>query len=546
MPPRDEALAVGVLAAATLVAARPWAWRSDLAFAQGDTAFTLVSLLHLQDAPAAWSAGRLGWGLPWGITHADWVAAEALIGLPLRQAGADALRMHSLLVLLGLFATAWAGHRVAVALLGPGPHTWIAGVAAGLGPIQLAHAPHVNLVWHAPVLLGPLALGAGLDRDRPAWAALGGAVVAGAFHFGVYMGVQALAVAAVVALAARRGSPSTWLAAFAGFAALGITVAPVLAVYAEAAAAHGTWADPIEVRAESWDLAATLRPLGSLPAQGGKVWTDPVHPGYLVALLAIGALVGRASVPARWPWTAVIGAIVAAGLLALGPELTWDGRGLGIPGPYALIDDLPGVSGLRAPVRWWWIVAAGLGLLAAAGLKAGLDRIGERWRGVVGLLAVLVALIEVPAAGVRPRSDVAVPRAYALLDSTAIPGALYDEAAVVEGASCGCRRQDALRAALLHGRPLVGGHYAREGKALEELDAQAARWPANRAWLVENGVVAVLEHPPLAPDPGGSCEQADGHRLCTLPATGPEWAYRGKVGPALAGTAARPARPRPR
>jgi hypothetical protein len=295
--------------------------------------------------------GPLGWPLAGAVTQSDWVLGEALLGWPLVGMGLDPHLAHNALVLMGWFATAFALHLVARTLLGSGPHTWVAGIIGGLGPLQLAHGQHVNLVHHELAVLGPLLLGLGLHRGGAALAAIGGALTVLSVHFGVYVGLHALVVGlsvGAVALASRRGSRATYTAGVAGAGAMGLTVLPVAWVYGGVSRTYEVGLVAMDARLESWDLASTMRPIMGSPAhlplsvvwppppRGGVLSLDTANPGYLALVLGVAGLVllvRRRGV--TWPWRAIGATGVVAAVLALGPEVVWAGRLTGIPTPYA-------------------------------------------------------------------------------------------------------------------------------------------------------------------------------------------------------------------
>lgn len=531
----SEWVAVPVLAAATLVACWPMSVFRTVANNM-DTSFTVLALDRLQDAllrGGDWRSLGFAWPLPDSVTQVDWMLGEALLGLPLRALGIDPLLAHSASSLLALFTTAWACHRVATLLLGPGPHTWLAGVVGGLNPVHLRHVQHVNLVHHEVVVGAALLLGAGLSRGRPRLAALGGFCAIGAAHFGAYLGAQGAMVATCVALAAataRVGTARAWAAAAGGAIAAGLTLLPVATTYVRVAERFETWFDQDALTAESWDLAQTFSPLFGAPLHGwltggeAAILLDPPNPGYLVlALGVLGVATFRSPPGLVWAGRAVAAAGIGAALLALGPDLVWDGQRTGIPGPYRLLAALPGMSGIRSPARWLAVAFCALSLPVAAGARhlatLAAARVG-RWAGPAAVLALLgVAVLELPATQARTRlQEVVLEDVYAQLDALPVGGALYDEALVRRDLPPGCDVHVALRAALFHGRPLVGGFFARKFQEVETLSSLASTWPSAQAQelFAAVGVVAVVEHQPAAGSPpdGWSCAWAGNHRLC--------------------------------
>lgn len=542
----SERAAVVFLLAATVWAGRPWAWSPDQAFILRDTGFNQVGIAHLENVllhGAGWREVPLAWPLKDATSQVDWMLGEAALALPLRAL--DPAHIHSALVFLGLFLTAWAGHRVAVALFGRGPHTWIAGLAAGLNPVQLAHAQHVNLLHHEWALLGPLLLGAGLAGRRAALAGLGGAVTLLGFHFGVYVGLHALFVGAIVgvcAAVARVGDRRSWAVALLGAALVGATVAPVLALYRDAAASQHMGIQGSEITAGSWDLRRTLAPIPGAPlhallpswfspsppaGHAPEPLLEPPSPGYVVAGLALfGWVAGRRKgsdrqprAP-RWTWIAVTAVILLTALAATGPDLVWAGRPSGLPGAGRLLAGLPGYSALRAPARWLAITFAGTGLLAACGLATLIRTASPSWRrALIPPLLLGAALLEMPRTTSGPLAHILPEPAYALLDEVTEEGGLYDK---VSTRGCPNSPEQRLRAALFHGRPLVGGEYARAFQSIQQLNGLAASWPSpeSEALFRAVGVPLVFEHPPLPPlaEGGGPkhCRVQDGHRLCVL------------------------------
>jgi hypothetical protein len=506
-----EAVSVAVIGASVA-----WVLRDLRVFGHRDTAFMALMLDHLQRAAlgeTSWRDAPLAWPMPDAITQGDWILGEALLTLPLR--GADPLLLSNVAAAVGLFATAWAVHRVAAALLGPGPHTWVAAVAGALNPWALEHLQHVNLVQHHLGVLGALLVGAGLSRDRAPIAAAGGALVALQFHFGAYVGIYGALLAVVTAAAAaigRQGTRRSWAAALGGLVAAGLTVFPVALVYLRTARFYGAWHDVAELTAESWRPATSILPLfgSTLHAPLGPVYApDPANPGYAVlALAAVGLWAVRKAEP-RWAWGAVVGVIALSLWLALGP---------GVPGPYTLVVLAPGGTGVRAPVRWVGVAMLAGGVLAAAGAKAIGEALGPRGGAVAGVLLCLAVLAEKPgqrgAMDVRPEEDAV----YAAVDELP-PGPIYDEGVLAMRVTCDHDNPAGLRAAVRHRRPTLGGRYAPRLEALQAVNDVAITWPSpDAATLVRaTGVVGIVDHPPLAEVPrGASCKEVDGHNVCRI------------------------------
>jgi len=529
----SEALAAAVLVLATVIVCWPWAHSGQHVFVQWDALFTQLALDHMQRSlmgEHGLLSAPFGWPMQDPMTQSDWLLGQALLGLPLRLIGATPYRLHNLLVVLGLFGTAWGCHRLAHSLLGPGQHTWVAGIVGGLSPLHLAHAQHLNLVHHEVAVGGGMLLAGGLMKGRPGFAAAGGLLLGTAAHFGAYIGAQAMLVAGIVLAGCalwRCPGRRTWAFAAAGLLLGLLTVLPVASAYLRAAERYDLWLDPARLDEEVWDPATTLSPTPTAPlhdqlSAGGSpiVPMVPANPGYGVLLLgALGlfTVVRRQERPRRWLLVGVIGA--AAALLALGPQLTWNGEGTGIPGPYRLLSWLPGYRGLQAPGRWLALASCALAVFAAAGYKASAARIP--WAPArVGLAGGVLALLitETPRTHTSPHWEVTQDGDAQLLSGTTVAGAQYE--VFPDEPTCRGTVRSQLWAALDHRRPLAGRTCARHNMALYHYRQLADSWPAQDALILFQitGVRVVVEHPPYnAAEPSGaSCRRQQRHRICVL------------------------------
>ncbi len=537
-----ESTAFVVILATTAVACWPWCVPGRVVFGQRDTAFTVLASHHLQQALMglrAWQRGPLGWPTPLSVTQADFTAGQAVLAMPLDWMGIESFAAMAVVSFLGVFLTAWCCHRLVRALLGPGPHCWVAAIAAGCHPLHLLHAQHANLLHHEWMVLGALLLGAGLAMRRAGLAFGGGVVLLLAPWFGLYMGLHAALVALTVlggAAIARLGDRRCWLAALAGLSLGTLAFLPVLSVYARAGFLFEVWTDPSELAAWSWDPAATLAPVArsSLHAalfslEGATTgWTvnNPANPGYTAFGLALVGLSSLRSLPGRrWAWGVGLAVVVAAALLALGPVLVWKGQATALPGPCRLVDWIPGFYGLRDPVRWLGVSFTALGLFAGAGAWV-LARFARRWGRLPpvllcgGLLVLLLAERASPKTGAD--GQLRLHPVYGELGLLEGEGPLWDSvlASWPGPRSCRCTATQAYRAALEHDRPLVGGITARKTGALDLLERQLRDFPSDDSveLLRILGTRAVLDHGGRA---GGasehlSCRPVRGHDLCVL------------------------------
>ncbi len=525
---RSRATQLAVIVVATVAAGWPWITGRQL-FAKRGTQFTLLAIDHLQRAlsgKVAWRDAPLAWPLDDGITQLDWVGALAVLSWPLGALGVDPLHQHAALAAVAMIGSGVACAEVARALLGPGPHTWAAGVLAATNPSLQFDACYPNLLHHEPIVAGGLLLGAGLHARRPTMALLGGLLLGGSAQFGVYVGVHGWATLAVLVTAAaiaRVGSRSAWAAGLLG-AAIGVaTMLPILAVYAAAKAKYGMeLADPgTDLRAvpiDAWGWPLRGHPWHMPLARWFPALDASFNPGYIATLLIVpGAVLARRATGPRWAWGAILGVAIVSGLFALGPELTLHGAPTGVPGPLALVTWLPGGDALRGAFRWLlltWLATAVLGAVAAQWLLA-----RGRW-GQAAVAALLIGVIAEarPPEGLAPAVSQRVAPVYHTLAQLDAPGALYD---VRAGRGDGSAR---IRAAFVHHRARVGGTYARTSPVHQAIDRLANRWPSPAAdvFFRRAGVGVVLSSDPIPDAPADArCQRTQGHTLCVLPLAPP-------------------------
>ncbi len=510
----------------------PWWQVDEWFFPHRDAGFTLLVLDHLQDAwisRGGWQDAPLGWPFPGGTAQADWIGGPALIGLLGRPFGVGPESTYLGLVLAGLLGSGLAAHCLARALIGPGPHTVLAAILVGMGPIAMAHAHHLNLVHHWPGLIGALLLAAGLERGRHGWMALGMFALGASAHFGLYMGLQSLVLGLAVLLAWGpqwiRSPRAVGAMATGGTAAL-VTCLPVVLLHAGIQSTQAPEILTGDLAAESWDPIAIF---GANPTAPLHEWLatllghplsprpeDPANPGWAVLLLAPLGVTRALRSPQRRGWLAVMLATGAGAALAMGPTPVVGGFELGLPGPHRLLEALTAGTA-RAPSRWLWLVHSGLGLFAAFGLAWIGNHLPAAARLPVLVAVLLTATGELPRAQPMARNELPVPKIYQHLVDSPVPGPVYE---VLTRGSVEAKATR-LRAALRHGRPIVGGFYGRYSKAREALQHVLAGWPEPSAVevLVALEVPFVLEYPPLGrpPPPDLDCVVEDGYRLCRLP-----------------------------
>jgi len=201
------------------------------------------------------------------------------------------------------------------------------------------------------------------------------------------------------------------MAVIAVIFALGITpylanMLPDLRVEGDFFTSGGGFADVF-----SADLAGYLRPTQLHPLFGRLAAALPfphdkgqhLYLGYSVMLLvALGLWQGRRSPTVRfWGLSALI-----FWLLTLGPTVRISGRDTGIPGPFALIAELPFLKGNRYPSRYSVMLVLSCAVLAGSGLSLLFRGKARRRRGMRGMRGTK---------GVRRNSSVTMASALAVL-----------------------------------------------------------------------------------------------------------------------------------
>ena len=135
----------------------------------------------------------------------------------------------------------------------------------------------------------------------------------------------------------------------------------------------------------------------------------------LVAIFAaVAALVLALAARIRHPRSMLVFYLLAAivsWLLALGPTITLMGETSGRPGPFALLEGLPGVDGLRVPARFWLMTVMCLSM--AAGMFVAEAVLWRRRRTVAAAAVALLIVLVLADGWTGPIAAVPVPPATA-------------------------------------------------------------------------------------------------------------------------------------
>ncbi len=326
----------------------------------------------------------------------------------------------NLLVIASFAAAGYCAFLLVRRLAGSYPVALAGGLLfTGTGAHQFDYLFNTNAVFALP--LTALAL---LEwRRRPErWplVALAGATLAlSNFYFGAYfLPVLALVFAPWSRLRDSRVVAS-YVAAFAAILAVCILVylPPLLASDQGTRDQLAAVADlpdsrpPTELLAtvigtpeHPW-LGDVFDDMGSKLDQTQAPNQGSAYAGLIVLGLAVlGWRLGRRT----GPWTALG---VVGFVLMLGPKLRIAGHDL-IPLPYRAFAELPGISFLRAPGRFYYVLALALVVFAAFGLLWLMRRAGPRWGPAVVVALTALSLFDTLFQYPRPVSDTRVPAVY--------------------------------------------------------------------------------------------------------------------------------------
>ena len=130
-----------------------------------------------------------------------------------------------------------------------------------------------------------------------------------------------------------------------------------------------------------------------------RVSASDIDKPLLIALAAgVTALLLRLATDARRRSASIVSfylfAAIATWALALGPTLIFMGEYSGRPGPFVLLQALPGVSGLRVPARFWLITLICLAVVAGLVVAHLLARVRPQFRKALVVIAACALLAD--------------------------------------------------------------------------------------------------------------------------------------------------------
>ena len=309
--------------------------------------------------------------------------------------------------------------------------SFVAAVAFAFAPYRLSHIHHLQLLssYWMPVSIAALHQYVGGPKWR--WAALfAGSWLLQALACGYYFFFLTIFVLLWLGwFAAGRLSRGEWTRLGAAWLVAGCLLAPVLLGYRSIHAAYGFKRSPVEVVNYSADIAGLWS-----AAPDSLMWRwlhagvgseSEQFPGLTVALLfgaglfvagrsfrlkaeatgdKEGAAGDKESVASAFSsvasafrrkeeagrlWFYSLTAILMW-MLSLGPAPALHGQPLGVPGPYALLMNLPGFNGMRVPARLWMLSVLCLAVLAALVVARIESRRARRLAAAIAAVGLLI------------------------------------------------------------------------------------------------------------------------------------------------------------
>jgi hypothetical protein len=363
---------------------------------------------------------------------------------------------------LGGYATFLLARR----LTSSTPAALVAGAVFAFSPFHMEKVIDGNVEVAAIQWVPCYMLALHLLLERPGWrrALLCGALLLlaslGSWYYGLFC-VLYTPCAVAIRMLGRERATALRLALWGALPLLiwGIVLAPKIADLA--LAGDQTLRDMRRIQAEhSADLVDFF-----LPSPVNYWWgpavraaRDRVYPGAViwnVALGWVGLALGAAGAIAcwrvTWRWVLLLGATL---VLAMGPSLRVAGYATGLPLPFALIQNLPGIRASQRPNHMVVVAGVLLAILAAYGVAWLARRLPARaaWPIAIGLVLAIVLVDAYPG----PLRIVRRPVHPYYATLPAPDGALLPLPAYIN-----VNRSENLTTQMVHRWPIVGGYVAR-------------------------------------------------------------------------------------
>lgn len=417
------ARAAGVYGALTVVLTWPLA-RELRVMEPGDSAYfawVMAWEIHaLKTDPASLPHANIFYPARYALGFDEPVLGTMVLVFPFSFFTHDAVLLYNLARLLTFLLSGFTAYLLARELgCREGP-ALLAGALFAFSPIRTDHLSHLSVLGTQWLPLVPLYLVrfSRNGRVRNAFlAALFFVLTAYACGYHGVLGLLILPLAALPLLVGRwRRLAGAFLAA--AFAALALLPLQILheRAFREARFAR-TEAETVFYSASLESFLATgsgNRVWGELTAPFRTEGSNNLFPGAVVPALVLAGVVLlllRRRRPSREA-VALGVLVVAAALVALGPEVRWEGRVLG-PGPYLWVRRaVPLFQGVRVMSRAGVYLA--LGLTALAGLAVDRLELGRRWLILLAVAALSETLVSIE-----------TPRWFQVIDSSVPPPKVY-------------------------------------------------------------------------------------------------------------------------
>lgn len=417
-----------------------------------------VDLANLFDANAYWPQSG-------ALAYAESLLPQSAQAAPLLWLGAGPVLAHNLVLLLTFPLCGLGAYLLARQLGVTAAAAALAGYVYAFNPFRWQHLVqihHVSTQWLPFALLFFLmAVRSGRPRHL---LLLGATSLLQALSSGYYAVMLAPAFAVALAFSWREAVARRTL--WRVLAALGLAAVATFAAYEpqrEVQERHGFTRQREHLLGWSARWPSFLEP-GDMQAAPHLRWlhervadAEPLFLGSLPLMAAAGSLVLVRKREVRWALV-----LAATGVaLALGPEIRLGP--LVMPGPVEFFRSLPGVSGLRTPVRMVILAQLGIGLAAGLALSSlpGTERLR---RGVAAAVLAFTAWEMHPGELASRIERVPAPPASAHFLASAprgpvleLPWLTYEDSALY------------LYWSTVHWQPMVNGYGAFEP-------------PQNRAW----------------------------------------------------------------
>lgn len=236
---------------------------------------------------------------PYAFAFSEHMTGIALAVLPLQVAGAPALMLYNVALLLGLAFSAYGAFVLARVITGNTVAALIAGVIHGFASFTISHVQHLQIVWSGwlPLLLAAL-LVYWRKPDAKRAALLGAAFLMNgltSIHWLLFGGFALLVTIGFLRFASGPRDRAFWMRLFGALAIASLLLLPFLIPYQIVAETYGARRTSFEAR-----LGSALPQHWLMASPRNLVWGGDeglaereLFPGALAIVLVLIALVAR-------------------------------------------------------------------------------------------------------------------------------------------------------------------------------------------------------------------------------------------------------------